>query len=123
AGYACRKGVTMALDVTRESDPEPAPQHDDALVAWSAGEYERCLELCSGIQPADDSRFVQHALLRARALLRLGRPAEVPRRLQPLLESGDLDARLSARGLIGTARVRMRDQGGLPTLQDALRDA
>jgi len=108
--------------IARTSAPERQPYHDAAAAAWAAAEYERCLQLCSAAQ-TDGAARVNHAVLRARALLRLGRHADVARGLNALLSHEDLDVRLTVRGLIGVARVRSGDASALSLLQAALADA
>ena len=101
-------------------DPE---SRDDAETAWAAGDYERCLRLTSPSYAADERRRVDRAIVRARALMRLGRHAEASQSVQFLLDHGDEDVRLTARSLIGAARVRSGDEHALPVLQEALADA
>jgi hypothetical protein len=96
---------------------------DEAATAWANGEYERCLQLSSPMYATDERLRIDHAIVRARTLMRLGRHADVSRGLQTLLDHVDQDVRLAARSLIGAARVRSGDESGLPVLQAALSDA
>lgn len=82
--------------------------------AWFAGKFERCLELCDAVRDLDADRRSQLALLRARALLRLGRPADAQRVVgDAFVAHGTLDASLTAQLLLGAAEIRLgeADQG------------
>ena len=96
---------------------------DEAETAWENGEYERCLQLTSPSYAADEGRRAERAIVRARALVRLGKHAEASQCLQFLLGHSDRDIRLTARSLIGAARIRGGDGDALRDLQQALSDA
>lgn len=78
--------------------------------AWFAGAFEHCLELCDAARPNDAESRIHFALVHARALLRLERPAEARRVL------GDAagipcttDESITLRMLTATAHVRCGD--------------
>jgi len=89
--------------------------------AWFAGEFERCLELCGIVRASDVDAVSQLALLRARANLRLGRPAVAHRIVSDVFVShGTLDASLTAQMLLGAAEIRLGDvAAGLERLDAA----
>jgi DNA-binding CsgD family transcriptional regulator len=92
--------------------------------AWFAGAFERCLELCEAARPRDAGSRVHIALLRARALLRLGRATEA---LQVLNDAAAIpsgsDESITLRMLSGAAHVRGGDvERGLTILHEAQRD-
>lgn len=110
-----REGVSDKLDAERAQ-----PEFADALQAWFNGDFERCLRLTES-----SCGDVQCVLLRARALLRLGRPRQVLDELQtlPPLDHNS-DAGLTCRMLSGAARIRLDEiDRGLGELRDAERDA
>jgi DNA-binding CsgD family transcriptional regulator len=90
----------------------------DATAAWCAGDFERCLEICEGIRRTDVQTVSEVALLRARALLRLDRPADVERVINDIfVVHGTLDANATAQMLLGAAEVRLdRVDDGLARL-------
>jgi tetratricopeptide (TPR) repeat protein len=78
--------------------------------AWFAGDFEECLAQCERVRPRDADMVSQLALLRARALLRMGRPDDAIAVLTGVFAApGTLDASLTARMLLGTAHVRRGD--------------
>jgi len=97
----------------------------EAKAAWFSGDFERCVDLCSSIKSRSKQRVYEVALLNARALLRLQKPQEAETLLRNvLLTSGSLDASLTARMLLGIARIRCGDaKGGLPILARAEADS
>ncbi len=75
--------------------------------AWFAGDFDGCLALCDRVRPSDVDMVSQLALLRARALLRLGRADEAIGVVRSVfIAHGTLDASLTARMLLGEALVR-----------------
>ena len=95
----------------------------DAMRAWFAGDFDGCLALCDRVRPHDVDMVSQLALLRARALLRLGRPDDAIAVVRSVFVAhGTLDASLTARMLLGTAHVRRGDhQAGLDILESAFK--
>ena len=93
--------------------------------AWFAGDFEGCLGLCDRVRPSDVDMVSQLALLRARALLRLGRPHEAVAVVSGVfIAHGTLDASLTARMLLGQAYVRLGEyERGLSVLEEAYRGA
>ncbi|HEY0395628.1 MAG TPA: LuxR C-terminal-related transcriptional regulator [Candidatus Elarobacter sp.] len=93
--------------------------------AWFAGDFDRCLELCDRVRPSDVDMVSQLALLRARALIRLGRPQEALAVVSGVfIAHGTLDASLTARMLLGQAYVRLGEhERGLAILEEAYRGA
>jgi tetratricopeptide (TPR) repeat protein len=91
--------------------------------AWFAGDFEGCLAQCERVRAPDADTFSQLALLRARALLRMGRPDEAAAVVTRVFGApGTLDASLTARMLLGTAYVRRGDHAaGLRMLSAAYR--
>jgi DNA-binding CsgD family transcriptional regulator len=92
---------------------------------WFAGEFEHCLELCDRIRLRGSETRTHVALLRARALLRLDRPDDA---LRVLHDASSMpcgtDEALTARMLVGAARIRRGDvQDGLKLLLSAQHDA
>ena len=89
--------------------------------AWFAGDFDGCLALCDGVRANDVDMVSQLALLRARALLRLGRPDDAIAVVRSVfIAHGTLDASLTARMLLGTAYVRRGDhRTGLDLLERA----
>ena len=93
--------------------------------AWFAGSFERCLELCDAVRHRDPATRTNIALLRARALLRLGRPDDA---LSALRDAAAIptgtDESITTRMLTGAAYVRGGDVGaGLSILLSAAADA
>jgi DNA-binding CsgD family transcriptional regulator len=98
---------------------------DEAMRAWFAGDYERCLHLCDGVRFGDPETRCHVGLLRARALLRLERPGDALAALSDVasLASGT-DEALTHRMLTGEAQVRSGElELGLSLLRSAQRDA
>jgi DNA-binding CsgD family transcriptional regulator len=95
----------------------------EAMRAWFAGDFEGCLALCDRVRPNDVDMVSQLALLRARALLRTGRPDDAIAVVRnAFIAHGTLDASLTARMLLGTAYVRGGDnRHGLELLEAAYR--
>ncbi len=93
----------------------------EAMRAWFAGDFEGCLALCDRVRPNDVDMVSQLALLRARALLRLGRAHEAVAVVSgAFIAHGTLDASLTARMLLGQAYVRLGDhERGLAILEEA----
>jgi len=91
------------------------------MTAWFDGQFERCLEICSAVRARDVAAVSELALLRARALLRLSRPAEAHRILNDVFVAhGTLDSSVSAQMLLGAAEVRLGDvDAGLARLEAA----
>lgn len=108
--------------LARNAAGEPRLADDDAMSAWESADYERCLQLCSAAD-AGGATHPDRDIVRAQALLRLGRHAEAAHGLQHLLDHEDPDVRLAARGLAGAARVRDGDASVLFALRAALSDA
>jgi DNA-binding CsgD family transcriptional regulator len=115
----------MLSERIRTERPTGRAAFSDAMRAWFEGDFEACLALCDRVRPPDLDIRSQLALLRARALLRLGRPddaiAEIER---AFVADGGLDASLTARLLLGTALVRRGEtQRGVVLLLAAQADA
>ncbi|MBV8368298.1 MAG: response regulator transcription factor [Candidatus Eremiobacteraeota bacterium] len=89
--------------------------------AWFAGDFDGCLARCDRVRPSDVDMVSQLALLRARALLRLGRADDAIGAVRSVfIAHGTLDASLTARMLLGTAYVRRGDnRTGLHMLEHA----
>lgn len=93
--------------------------------AWFAGDFEGCLRLCDAVRYGDPQTRCHVGLLRARALLRLDRPADALAVLDDVapLATG-ADESLTHRMLSGTAHVRAGQiELGLSLLLSAQRDA
>ncbi len=94
---------------------------------WFAGNFELCLDLCDAITDADRDTLAQVALLRARALLRLGRADDALRVLDAFPWSATGDEAVTARMLTGAAFIRSneiaRGLALLDTLQEQAHDA
>ncbi len=93
----------------------------DAMQAWFSGEFERCLEVCDAVAARDALTATQVRLLRARALLRLGRADAA---LEQVRDRASLhpqpDVAASALMLAAAAHVRLGDYArGLALLDDA----
>jgi hypothetical protein len=95
----------------------------DAMRAWFAGDFEGCLAQCDHVRTPDTEIRSQVALLRARALLRMGRPDDAIAVVTSVFgAAGTLDASLTARMLLGTAYVRRGEHAaGLRVLAAAFR--
>src|ERR1700733_13506999 len=93
--------------------------------AWFAGDFEGCLASCDRVRPNGVETVSQLALLRARALLRLGRPQDAVAVVNGVfIAHGTLDASLTARMLLGQAYVRLDEhERGLAMLEQAYRAA
>lgn len=88
----------------------PAPTAREASEAWAVGHYGRCLVILDAAVPASDAERREMLLLRARALIRLGRPAEVIALLGPCLSQFiGIDEVSTARMLHATAVARAQD--------------
>lgn len=98
---------------------------DDARAAWDAGEYTRVARSLDGAPFARRDERAAAAILRARALLALGRPAEVPAALDRAADAFETPSDvLAARMLRGAARTRGGDpDGGGAELAEAAADA
>ena len=114
--------VSQQADKTR---PAGRVTFSEAMRAWFAGDFEGCLALCGRVRPSDVDMVSQLALLRARALLRLGRAQEALAVVSgAFIAHGTLDASLTARMLLGQAHVRLGEHDrGLAILEDAYRVA
>lgn len=98
----------------------------DAMRAWFAGDFAECLALCGRVRADAPDDRAQLALLRARAMLRIGRPDEAIVELERtfVAAAGGLDTSLTARMLLGTAYVRRGElQRGIDLLLTAQADA
>lgn len=85
----------------------------DARAAWDDGAYTRVARSLDGVPFARRDERAAAALLRARALLVLGRPAEVPDALDRAGDALETSADvLAARMLRGAARMRAGDADG-----------
>lgn len=86
--------------------------------AWFAGDFEGCLELSEAVRRDDVYTTSEIALLKARALLRLSRPADAERVINDVFVAhGSLDASVTARTLLGAAEIRLgRVEAGLARL-------
>jgi DNA-binding CsgD family transcriptional regulator/tetratricopeptide (TPR) repeat protein len=93
----------------------------DAKLAYFEGDFERCLEICSGMRVRSVATASEVALLTARAYLRTGRPNEAQRAIVDTLETHTtLDAALTAQMLVASARIRQNDADtGIAILMDA----
>jgi tetratricopeptide (TPR) repeat protein len=89
--------------------------------AWFAGDFEACLALCDRVRPGGIERVSELALLRARALLRVGRPQDaIDVVCDVFVAHGTLDASLTARMLLGQGYVRLGEaERGLAILEEA----
>lgn len=76
---------------------------------WFAGEFERCLVACDAIDAARDDVAGHAALLRARALLRLGRAAEALDALGARRWPATGDEAAAAAMLTGAALIRSNE--------------
>lgn len=86
---------------------------EDARAAWDAGEYTRVARSLDGIPFARRDERAAAAILRARALLVLGRPAEVIAALERATDALEgPEELLAARMLRGAARARAGDADG-----------
>ena len=97
-----------------EQNPKTRPvgrvTYSEAMRSWFAGDFDGCLALCDRVRPNDVDMVSQLALLRARALLRLGRPDEAIQVVRNVFVAHDtLDASLTAQMLLGAAHVRRGD--------------
>lgn len=79
----------------------------EAMRAWCAGDFERCIELCEAIRARDPDTRTRVRLLRARSLLRLGRAGDA---LRELNDQGQVHptADLVATALMLTAAAQAR---------------
>ncbi len=93
--------------------------------AWFAGDFEGCLALCDRVRPLGTAMVSELALLRARALLRVGRPQDAIDVVSAVFVAhGTLDASLTARMLLGQGYVRLgQPERGLAILEEARRNA
>lgn len=93
------------------------------MAAWFAGDFEGCIESCDAARRRDPATMRTFALLKSRALLRLDRPGEALRALEPFAYPADDEESLTARMLTGSALVRCgRLDEGLALLRQAQRD-
>jgi tetratricopeptide (TPR) repeat protein len=104
--------------------PIPSPKRasaSEAKVAYFEGDFERCLAICADIRVRSIATASEVALLSARAYLRSGRPTEAEEVLLDSLASHtSLDAALTAKMLLGVARIRRGDpDDGLALLHKA----
>lgn len=89
--------------------PRMRVSRDDAFSAWFEGEFERCLLCCDALETQGDGTR-EATLLRARALLRIDRPAEALDVLERLRAEDDpSDGELTRRMLIAAALTRLDD--------------
>jgi len=95
----------------------------EAMRAWFAGDFEACLALCDRVRPHGTAMVSEIALLRARALLRVGRPQDAIDVVRAVFVAhGTLDASLTARMLLGQGYVRLGEpERGLAILAGAAR--
>jgi DNA-binding CsgD family transcriptional regulator len=93
----------------------------DAKAAYFEGDFERCIEICSGMRVRTVATASEVALLTARAYLRTGRPQEAQRVIVDSLEThSTVDASLTAQMLVASARIRQDDADtGIAILVDA----
>jgi tetratricopeptide (TPR) repeat protein len=116
-------------DVIAQQVRRPRPvgraTFSEAMRAWFAGDFEGCLAICDRVRPTDVDMLSQVALLRARALLRLGRPQEAVTVVSgAFVAHGTLDASLTAQMLLGQGYVRLGEhERGLAILERAERGA
>jgi tetratricopeptide (TPR) repeat protein len=116
-------------DVIAQQVRRPRPvgraTFSEAMRAWFAGDFEGCLAICDRVRPTDVDMLSQVALLRARALLRLGRPQEAVSVVSGVFVAhGTLDASLTAQMLLGQGYVRLGEhERGLSILEHAERGA
>jgi tetratricopeptide (TPR) repeat protein len=116
-------------DVIAQQVRRPRPvgraTFSEAMRAWFAGDFEGCLAICDRVRPNDVDMLAQTALLRARALLRLGRPQEAVNVVSGVFAAhGTLDASLTAQMLLGQGYVRLGEhERGLAILERAEREA
>jgi DNA-binding CsgD family transcriptional regulator/tetratricopeptide (TPR) repeat protein len=91
------------------------------MSAWFAGDFERCLELCSAVRARDTRTRTHVLLLTARALVRLYRFDEAHRALQALPPMADRsDEWITAQMVAGEMHVRKGNVShGLAVLQTA----
>jgi DNA-binding CsgD family transcriptional regulator len=97
----------------------------DATDAWFDGAFERCLELCDAVRARDAATRVHVGLLRARALLRLGRASDATAALADVASIPcGTDEAITLRMLAGAARVRAGEfEDGLRELLSARSNA
>ncbi len=97
----------------------------EAMRAWFAGDFDGCLALCDRVRPHGTEMLSELALLRARALLRVGRPQDaIDVVFAVFVAHGTLDASLTARMLLGQGYVRLGEpERGLAILEEARRGA
>lgn len=109
----------------RKARPVGRATFSDAMRAWFAGDFEGCLALCDRVRPTDVDMVSQLALLRARAMLRIGRAQEAIAVVSGVFVAhGTLDASLTARMLLGQAYVRIGEhERGLAILDQAYRES
>jgi DNA-binding CsgD family transcriptional regulator len=103
--------------------PRPGPL-DDARAAWDAGEYERLLRGLHGVRFERREDRVAAAVVQARALLAVGRPAEVPALIDAVRDDcRSADDMLLAQMLRGAALTRTDRAAEGAALLDAAADA
>jgi DNA-binding NarL/FixJ family response regulator len=109
----------LIAEQIHKSRPSGRATFSDAMRAWFAGDFDGCLALCERVRPNDVDMVSQLALLRARALLRVGQPDDAIAVVRGVFVAhGTLDASLTARMLLGMAYVRRGDlREGLALLQ------
>jgi DNA-binding CsgD family transcriptional regulator len=115
--------MAAEADIPENGQLSPANRaaFSDAMQAWFSGEFERCLGVCDAVVARDAFTRTQVRLLRARALLRLGRADEA---LEELRDKASLhptpDIAATALLLTAAAHVRLGNYArGLALLDDA----
>jgi hypothetical protein len=96
-----------------------------AKIAYFAGDFERCLDICASLRLHNPTTASEVALLTARAYLRTGRPREAQKTIAETRATHvTLDAALTARMLEATALVRQgQPDTGIAMLEEAARDS